>query len=113
MKKIMLAFTVLLTLGLTACSSNGSDDGSEEATYRYRGEVVFSSYTTDGLKLTIRKNDCDASQETSDVVILRSAYDSNIVVGACVQVSTSDEGTIVTNISRSKSRSSLSRTGEY
>lgn len=102
MKKMTLVFAVLATLGLTACSSQ--QDNS------YKGTVLFSAYEGSDLKLTVRKDNCEADQRAtaSEDVIIAHKYDSDIVVGACVRVS--DDNT-VSNISRSRSHSTLSRAG--
>lgn len=106
MKKATLAFAVLLSLGLAACSSNQNDNA-------YNGEILFSAYEGNNLKLTIRKNDCERPEGQIEDVVLSHSYDSNLVVGACVRVSSDDNGTSVTNISRTKSRSWLSRTSQH
>ena len=53
MKKITLALTVLLSLGLSACSSQSQKDESA-----YKGQVIFTEFQGDDVKLTVRKNDC-------------------------------------------------------
>ncbi len=105
MKKVTLAFAVLLSLGLAACSSNKNDNA-------YHGEVLFSSYEGDGLKLTIRKNDCERPDGPLEDIVVSHSYDSHLVVGACVRVSSDENGTSVTNISRKRSSSWLSRTSK-
>ena len=100
MKKMTLAFAVLATLGLTACSSQ-QDNG-------YKGTVLFSSNEGGELKLTVRKDNCEAAQRATaseDVVVVQK-YDSDLVVGACVRVY--DDNT-VRNVSRSMSHATLSR----
>ncbi|PJG83379.1 hypothetical protein [Caviibacterium pharyngocola] len=106
MKKAALALTVLLGLGLTACSSNTDEN-------TYKGEVLFSAYEGNNLKLTVRQNDCDRPDGKVETVELVHPYDSNLVVGSCVLVSKDDNGVSITNISRSKSASWLSRTGKH
>ena len=107
MKKITLALVAVLSLGLAACSSNKADDIS------YNGEIFFSDYEGNNLKLTIRKNNCDSSEGQVETLNLTQAYDSDLVVGACVRVSQDDQGaTTVDNISRSKSRVWASRSGQ-
>ncbi|MDU8923872.1 hypothetical protein RYD26_02890 [Pasteurellaceae bacterium LIM206] len=109
MKKFTLALTVLLSLGLTACSSGKKDENS------YDGEILFSQYEGNNLKLTIRQNNCDNKQEGEvKNLTLTEAYDSNHVVGACVRVSQDENGnTSVENISRSESRSWIARSGKH
>ena len=58
MKKITLALTVLLSLGLSACSSQSQKDESA-----YKGQVIFTEFQGDDVKLTVRKNDCSYKQE--------------------------------------------------
>ncbi|MCI7718010.1 hypothetical protein ACLSYY_10385 [[Pasteurella] aerogenes] len=107
MKKTTLALVAVLSLGLAACSSNKADDNS------YNGEILFSAYEGNNLKLTIRKNNCDSSEGQVETLNLTQAYDSDLVVGACVRVSQDDQGaTTVDNISRSKSRVWASRSGQ-
>lgn len=105
MKKMTLALAILISLGLSACAQQ-QDENS------YQGTVLFSQYKGKDLKLTIRKDNCEADKrmlaETEDVVI-NQPYNSNIVVGACVAVS--ENG--VKNISRSVSSSVLSRTSVF
>lgn len=102
MKKITLALAVLLSLGLTACSKQEQDNS-------YKGEIVFSAYEGDNLKLTVRKNDCSRPDGEVQDIVLTHSYDSDLPVGACVRVS--DDGNGVKNVSRTVSRSWLSRTG--
>ncbi|MDY4595198.1 MAG: hypothetical protein SO424_09235 [[Pasteurella] aerogenes] len=107
MKKTTLALVAVLSLGLAACSSNKADDNS------YNGEILFSAYEGNNLKLTIRKNNCDSSEGKVETLTLTQAYDSDLVVGACVRVSQDEQGaTTVDNISRSKSRIWASRSGQ-
>ena len=91
MKKITLALTVLLSLGLSACSSQSQKDESA-----YKGQVIFTELQGDDLELTIRKNNCSFKPEgeLEQVVV---PYDSTLVVGACVKVS--DNGQGVKNVS--------------
>ena len=77
MKKITLALTVLLSLGLSACSSQSQKDESA-----YKGQVIFT--------------DCSYKQEGETEVIVHK-YDSTLVTGACVKVS--DNGQGVKNVS--------------
>ena len=93
MKKITLALTVLLSLGLSACSSQSQKD---ESAYTYRGQVIFTELQGDDVKLTVRKNDCSYKQEGETEVIVHK-YDSTLVTGACVKVS--DNGQGVKNVS--------------
>ncbi len=107
MKKAALALTILFSLGLTACSSH-SDDNT------YKGEVVFSAYEGNNLKLTIRRDNCEPSDGNAEMIELVYPYNSNLVVGACVSVSADDNGNLsIKNVSRSKSASWLSRTGQH
>lgn len=97
MKKLTVALAALTSLGLAACSANDKQDNS------YTGEILFSAYEGNNLKLTIRKNDCERPEGEIQSVTLTHAYDSNLPVGACVKVSSDDNGeTSITNISRSK-----------
>ncbi|MBN6709637.1 hypothetical protein JFL47_11690 [Haemophilus haemoglobinophilus] len=105
MKKVTLALTVLLSLGLAACSSNQNDNA-------YNGEILFSSYEGNNLKLTVRKNDCKRPDGPLEDIVVSHSYDSHLVVGACVRVSSDENGTSVTNISRKRSSSWLSRTSK-
>lgn len=105
MKK-MLALAVLAALGVSACSNQHKNDENS-----YHGTVLFSQYEGENLKLTVRKDNCEADKRdtaTEDVVVTQK-YDSDIVVGACVKVT--DNGS--DNVSRSVSRSWLSRTGIF
>jgi len=85
MKKITLALTVLLSLGLSACSSQSQKDESA-----YKGQVIFTELQGDDVKLTVRKNDCSYKQEGETEVIVHK-------YGACVKVS--DNGQGVKNVS--------------
>ena len=87
MKKITLALTVLLSLGLSACSSQSQKDESA-----YKGQVIFTEFQGDDVKLTVRKNDCSYKPE-----VIVHKYDSTLVTGACVKVS--DNGQGVKNVS--------------
>lgn len=102
MKKMTLVLSVLMAFGLSACAKQYDENS-------YLGTVLFSQYKGKDLKLTIRKDNCEADKrmlaETQDVVV-NQQYNSNIVVGACVNVSEGE----VKNISRSVSSSVLSRT---
>ena len=91
MKKITLAFAILLSLGLSACSSQSQKDESA-----YKGQVIFAEAQGDDIKLTIRKNDCSYKQEGETEVIVQK-YDSTFVPGACVKVS--NNGQDVKNVS--------------
>ena len=91
MKKITLALTDLLRLGLSACSSQSQKDESA-----YKGQVIFTELQGDDVKLTVRKNDCSYKQEGETEVIVHK-YDSTLVTGACVKVS--DNGQGVKNVS--------------
>ena len=51
MKKITLALTVLLSLGLSACSSQSQKDESA-----YKGQVIFTEFQGDDVKLTVHTN---------------------------------------------------------
>ena len=46
MKKITLALTVLLSLGLSACSSQSQKDESA-----YKGQVIFTEFQGDDVKI--------------------------------------------------------------
>ena len=46
MKKITLALTVLLSLGLSACSSQSQKDESA-----YKGQVIFTEFQGDDVKV--------------------------------------------------------------
>ncbi|WP_011609107.1 hypothetical protein [Histophilus somni] len=106
MKKVTLAFTLLLGfLGLAACSSTKNDNV-------YRGEILFAAQKGNNLKLTIRKNDCKQQEGGIKEIVLSHSYDSHLVVGSCVEVSHNDDGITVTNISRKRSSSWLSRTSK-
>lgn len=102
MKKITLALAILMSLGLTACAKQAQDNS-------YKGEILFSQYEGGNLKLTIRKNNCERKDGEVESVTLTHNYDSNLPVGACVNVS--DDGNGMKNVSRTVSRSWLSRTG--
>ena len=91
MKKITLALAILLSLGLSACSSQSQKDESA-----YKGQVIFAEAQGDDIKLTIRKNDCSYKQEGETEVIVKK-YDSTFVPGACVKVS--NNGQDVKNVS--------------
>ena len=112
MKKYRLAMLCIGALALSACSSV-SDKQNDNS---YKGEVVASSYADNGkvLKLSIAHTNCE-QRTTENVTVVEYPYDSNIVVGACVKVDMDDQNkvTSITNISRSKSSSILSRTGQY
>ena len=51
MKKITLALTVLLSLGLSACSSQSQKDESA-----YKGQVIFTEFQGDDVKTTAHTN---------------------------------------------------------
>ena len=91
MKKITLALAILLSLGVSACSSQSQKDESA-----YKGQVIFAEAQGDDIKLTIRKNDCSYKQEGETEVIVQK-YDSTFVPGACVKVS--NNGQDVKNVS--------------
>ena len=91
MKKITLALAILLSLGLSACSSQ-----SQKVESAYKGQVIFAEAQGDDIKLTIRKNDCSYKQEGETEVIVQK-YDSTFVPGACVKVS--NNGQDVKNVS--------------
>ena len=91
MIKITLALAILLSLGLSACSSQSQKDESA-----YKGQVIFAEAQGDDIKLTIRKNDCSYKQEGETEVIVQK-YDSTFVPGACVKVS--NNGQDVKNVS--------------
>ena len=91
MKKITLALAILLSLGLSACSSQSQKDESA-----YKGQVIFAEAQGDDIKLTIRKNDCSYKQEGETEVIVQK-YASTFVPGACVKVS--NNGQDVKNVS--------------
>ena len=91
MKKITLALAILLSLGLSSCSSQSQKDESA-----YKGQVIFAEAQGDDIKLTIRKNDCSYKQEGETEVIVQK-YDSTFVPGACVKVS--NNGQDVKNVS--------------
>lgn len=101
MKKFTLALAVLATMGLTACSSNNQEDNS------YKGTVLYSAYEGENLKLTVKRDNCDGRKEASEETVFVQGYDSDIVVGSCVRVQDDNAD----NVSRSKSRSWLSRVG--
>ncbi|AWP53451.1 TPA: hypothetical protein ACPI87_001653 [Haemophilus influenzae] len=90
MNKLSLAFVVLATVGLSACSSFQKDENA------YKGQIVFSQMEGENLKLTIRKNDCSGNQQKGEEVIIVHKYDSTLAVGACVTVSNNSQ---VKNIS--------------
>ncbi|SEQ32079.1 MULTISPECIES: hypothetical protein [Basfia] len=107
MKKVTLTIAMIVGLGLTACSGSQKqyDDG-------YAGEILFSQYEGSNLKLTVRYNNCDGKEGKVENLVITQPYDSDLPVGACVRVSTAEDGTKnIRNISRSVSRSWLSRTG--
>ncbi|OOF70496.1 hypothetical protein [Rodentibacter caecimuris] len=93
MKKVSLALSILFAVGLTACSSNSGKDQNA-----YKGQILFSEMQGDDLKLTIIKNDCSYKYENVEREVLTHAYDSSLVVGACVKVS--DDGKGLKNISK-------------
>ena len=62
----------------------------------YKGQVIFTEFQGDDVKLTVRKNDCSYKQEGETEVIVHK-YDSTLVTGACVKVS--DNGQGVKNVS--------------
>lgn len=94
MKKISLALSVLLALGLTACSSN-----QEQEQGAYKGQILFSEAQGEDLKLTILKNDCSYKYDSTEREVITHPYDSRLVVGACVKVSDSGESKGLKNIS--------------
>lgn len=100
MKKITLALSILMALGLTACASKNADQANS-----YTGQILLSSYQGDNLKLTIRKNGCEQQKEAAETVEIVSQYDSTLVVGACVRVS--DNGQAIKNVSTITPRSYL------
>lgn len=107
MKKMTLALVTLLSLGLAACSQHVEQENA------YKGKILFSAYEGNNLKLTIVQNNCEASSEgTIQTLNLLHAYDSDLPVGACVSISQTEQGTVVKNISRSKSRSWIARSGQ-
>lgn len=106
MKKITLAMATLLALGLTGCAQQ-AQEGS------YKGQILFSAYEGNNLKLTLRSNNCDNSTEgTVETFTVTQAYDSDLPVGACVRVSQGENGTVLDNISRTQSRSWIARSGQ-
>ena len=94
MKKITLALAILLSLGLSACSSQSQKDESA-----YKGQVIFAEAQGDDIKLTIRKNDCSGNQQEGEQVVITRKYDSSLVVGACVIVSGDEKATNVSTLS--------------
>lgn len=86
MKKMTLAFSVLLSLGLVACSSHSQKD--ENA---YKAQVIGAQMQGENLQLTLRKNDCSYKAE-GEVETITHKYDSTLVVGACVKVSDNGDG---------------------
>ncbi|MFY1026433.1 hypothetical protein CFY87_06595 [Actinobacillus seminis] len=106
MKKAVLALAAVSSLGLAACSVNKVEDNS------YTGEILFSAYEGNNLKLTIRKNNCNGLDGQIDTFTFTQPYDSDLVVGTCVRVSQHEQGVVVDNISRSKSRIWASRSGQ-
>ena len=113
MKKYRLAMLCFGALALTACSSASEEQQVDNS---YKGEVIASSYVDNGkvLKLSIAHTDCQ-QLAAEKVTVIEYPYNSNIVVGACVKVEMDDQNKVtnITNISRSKSSSVLSRTGQY
>ncbi|MDO4430792.1 MAG: hypothetical protein Q4B95_05785 [Lonepinella koalarum] len=106
MKKMTLAFATLLSLGLAGCAQQ-----AQEGTYK--GQILFSAYEGNNLKLTIRNNNCDHSTEGNvETFSVTQVYDSDLPVGACVRVTQSENGPILDNISRTKSRSWIARSGQ-
>ncbi|WP_439287280.1 hypothetical protein [Lonepinella sp. BR2357] len=105
MKKITLALAVFAAMGLSACANHNADDNS------YKGTVLAAQYEGSNLKLVVAQDNCDAnkSDSTAQQAAVTVQYNSDIVVGSCVRVS--DNG--VDNVSRSESRSWLSRTGLF
>ncbi len=100
MKKITLALAILLSLGLSACSSQSQKDESA-----YKGQVIFAEAQGDDIKLTIRKNDCSYKQEGETEVIVQK-YDSTFVPGACVKVSNNGQ-TFLLGLQETQSNSFL------
>lgn len=98
MKKMNIAFALLASLGLAACAAQTQNAQT-------KGTVVSSQYEGEQLKLVVQKDNCQANSSAEQIEITQP-YDSNIVVGACVVIS--EQGT--SNVSRSVSRSVLSRT---
>ncbi|WP_386696457.1 hypothetical protein [Lonepinella sp. MS14436] len=101
MKKFTLALAIF-ALGLSACSSKFDDNS-------YKGTILSSQYAGDDLKLTVRKDNCEGNkhQEVAETVTEVVQYDSDIVTGSCIRVYEDR----VDNISRSESRSWVSRVG--
>lgn len=103
MKKITSAFALLLALGLAGCAQQAQEGA-------YKGQILFSAYEGNNLKLTLRSNNCDNSSEGSvETFTVSQAYDSDLPVGACVRVTQNESGAVLDNISRSQSRSWIAR----
>ncbi|MDH2926928.1 hypothetical protein FW755_00575 [Lonepinella koalarum] len=102
MKKITLALAVLTTVGLSACAGRFDDNS-------YKGTVLSSQYAGNNSKLTVIKDNCESynSQGAVETVTEIRQYDSDIVTGSCVRVYEDS----IDNISRSESRSWISRVG--
>ncbi|WP_439239709.1 hypothetical protein [Lonepinella sp. BR2919] len=102
MKKITLALAILTAVGLSACSGRFDDNS-------YKGTVLSSQYAGNNSKLTVIKDNCEGYkyQGVAETVTEVRQYDSDIVTGSCVRVYEDR----IDNISRSESRSWISRVG--
>lgn len=76
----------------------------------YQGEILLSAYKGNKLKLTIKKNNCGKGDEGgTEMLEIMQDYDSDLPVGACVRIVKTDDSVVLKNISRSQSRSWISR----
>lgn len=106
MKKMTFAIAAVFSLALTGCAQQAQEGA-------YKGQILFSAYEGNNLKLTLRSNNCDNSTEGSvETFTVSQAYDSDLPVGACVRVTQGENGTVLDNISRSQSRSWIARAAQ-
>ena len=98
MKKVTLALSLLMALGLAACSANNA-----EQTGNFKGQILASSFQDGQLKLTVRKDNCEANSQASEVVDIIAEYNSTLVVGACVAIM--ENGQTIKNVSTLTPRS--------
>lgn len=76
----------------------------------YQGEILLSAYKGNKLKLMIKKNNCRKGDEGgTEMLEIMQDYDSDLPVGACVRIVKTDDSVVLKNISRSQSRSWISR----